>query len=191
MTKTLVIWWRFGKEHGEENFRVNPPGVIAAHLDQKVAAFRATPDALWRWWQVEDGLIVECPGPDAYGFGADTRVYYLVERGLAVIGNIHFPELRDTYRWYIHLADIFYDSVRACWIKKDLFCDIVVEPDGRHHRLFDLGDLGEALKIGLVSPAQVSDILRRTDSFLKRIADGAFPFPEVLRGQGISRKLYP
>ena len=36
--RTLVVWWRYGKDHSEEGFRVNPPEVIAAHLDQKMVA---------------------------------------------------------------------------------------------------------------------------------------------------------
>ena len=45
--KTLIDWWRYGKEHEEEDFRVNPPEVVAAHLDRKIAAFRTQPDGEW------------------------------------------------------------------------------------------------------------------------------------------------
>lgn len=189
LCKTLVIWWRYGKEHSEEDLRINPSEVITGHLNQKVTAFRSVPSHLWRWWKVDDHLIVERADPTAYGFGQDTRIYYLVAQGLAVIENVCFPKTHDNWKWYIHLADIIYDSDRGCWIKKDLFCDIVIDRDGRYHRVLDLDELGEALAIGLVSPSEAWDILRRTNSVLEAIAQGAFPFPDVLRGQAICREL--
>jgi hypothetical protein len=189
VSKTLVIWWRYGKEHSEEDFRVNPPEVIAAHLDQKLANFRSVPEHLWRWWQINDNLIVERPDPTGYGYGPDTIIYYLLKRGLTIIKNIHLPKPNDGWKWYLHLADIFFDSGRECWIKKDLFCDIVIDHDGRYHRVLDLADLAEVLAIGLVSPPQASAILRRMDSVLKAIAEGLFPFPEILEGQAICRQL--
>lgn len=80
MQQTTVVWWRFGKEHGEKaGFRLNPPTVIAHHLDAKVAQLRRTPMDQWRWWS--DGkLLVERPDPHGYGYGPDTRIYYLVEQ---------------------------------------------------------------------------------------------------------------
>lgn len=128
--KTLVIWWRFGKEHGKgDGFGVNPPTIIEQHLDAKAAHFRNTPDEQWRW--LRDGsLIVERPDPNGYGYGQDTRIYYLVERGLTIIENIHLPGPRAAWSWYIHLANIFYDAQRQCWISQDLFCDILLTPDG-------------------------------------------------------------
>lgn len=48
MHPTLVVWWRYGKEHAEETFRVNSSDVIATHLDAKIARFRQTPETEWR-----------------------------------------------------------------------------------------------------------------------------------------------
>jgi hypothetical protein len=189
LEKTLVAWWSYGKEHVGDDLRLNSPEVIASHLDAKIAAFCATPGDKWRWWQVDDDLLVERPKPDSRWCGPDTRIYYLVKRGLGIIENIHYPPPDDRWKWYIHLADIFYDSSRECWIMKDLFTDILVGDDNRTCRVVDLDDLAEALDLGLLTPAQASDVLRRTDLTLAAIAKAAFPFPEIGRGRAAGREL--
>nr|AGC72846.1 hypothetical protein [uncultured bacterium A1Q1_fos_1246] len=187
--KTLAIWWRYGKEHSEDDgFRVNPPAVVEQHLDAKAAHFRATAPATWRWWG-EGNLIVERPDPDGYGYGADTRIYYLVDRGLTIVENIHLPAPWTPWSWYIHLADIFYDARRQCWISKDLFCDVILTPDGRRYHVNDLGDVGHALYLGLLSAEQATHILRRTDALLEAIVLGHFPFPEIAEAQALCRRL--
>lgn len=187
--KPLVVWWRFGKEHSEESFRVNSPDVVAAHLDGKIAVARQTPTADWRWWQEDASLIVERPTPDSWLYRPDTHIYYLVERGLAVIENIHVAEWGDEWRWYIRVADIFRDEGRDAWIMQDLFCDIIVHEDNHRYRLYDLHDLGNALDMGLLTPARTSDILRRTNAALQAIEAGEFPFPEIRRGQDACLRL--
>lgn len=186
--KPIVVWWRFGKEHSEEDFRVNAPEVVAAHLDEKVAQFRLTPEDAWLWWQ-EGSLLVEKPAPDSWLYRPDTVIYYLVERGLCVIENIHVREWGDEWRWYVHIADIFYDSDRDAWVMKDLFCDVIVHEDRQRYRVLDLHDLGNALDLSLISPQEASDILRRTESVLRAIEQGEFPFPEMARGADICRSL--
>jgi hypothetical protein len=189
MRPTLVIWWRYGKEHSEEEFRLNPPAIIAAHLDAKAACFRQTPEAEWRWWHVDDDLIVERPVPDNLFYREDTRIYYLPMRGLAVIENIHLQPPYDIWSWYLHLANITYDSDRATWVKQDLFCDILIGQDGHSQRVIDLDDLATALDIGLLSPRRASDVLRRTEATTQAIARGEFPFPEIERAHTACREL--
>ena len=68
--KTLVIWWRFGKEHGKgDGFGVNPPTIIEQHLDAKAAHFRNTPDEQWRWF----GRIRTEPRPEERAAWPATR----------------------------------------------------------------------------------------------------------------------
>jgi hypothetical protein len=112
MNKTLVVWWRYGKEHDPAGgeFRVNQPSVISAHLDQKLAAARTWPAADWRWWQVDAELLVERADPAGFGFGPHTRIYYLPRRGLAVVENVRFAPPNDRWKWYLHVADIFWDA---------------------------------------------------------------------------------
>lgn len=189
MRPTLVIWWRYGKEHSEESFRVNSPQTIAAHLDAKVAHFRQTSKAEWRWWQVDDEVLVERPVPDNLFTREDTRIYYLPARGLAVIENIHLRPPYDSWPWYLHLANISFDADRNTWVKQDLFCDILIGRDGRSHQVIDLDDVATALDIGLLSARQASDILRRTETTTQAIARGEFPFPEIERARAACREL--
>ncbi len=187
--KTLAIWWRYGKEHSEDDgFRLNPAAVVEQHLDAKVAHFQATAPETWRWWR-EGNLVVERPNPDGYGYGSDSRIYYLVDRGLTIVENIHLPDPWRPWIWYIHLADIFYDARRQCWISKDLFCDVILTPDGQRYHVNDLGDVGYALQLGLLSAEQATQILCRTDALLEAIALGRFPFPEIAEAQALCRRL--
>jgi len=193
MQKTLIVWWRFGKEHGEEDFRVNPPEVIAQHIEKKAAQFRAMAEAGaeadWPWWQVDEGLLIEKPA--GTWFGPDTRIYYLLKRGLVVIENIHLKPPDDHYKWYVHLADIKYDSTHDYWTMQDLFCDVLIDADNQTCRVIDLVDLAEALNVGLVDAGRTAEILRRTDLVLAAIARDAFltpdtfPFDEVKQGQAV------
>lgn len=189
MHSTLVVWWRYGKEHGEEEFRVNLREIIATHLDTKAAHFRQTPETEWRWWQVADDVIVERAAPDNLYYREDTRIYYLPKRGLGVVENIHLNPPHAAWSWYIHLADIVYDAPRACWVMQDLFADILVGRDGCSHRVIDLDDLATALEVGLLSPRQAAEVLRRTDATTRAIARGEFPFPEIERARATCREL--
>jgi len=60
MEKTLVVWHRLGKEHGEgKGCRANPPEVVEEHVCGKIKAFRQTPDAQWRWYRLSDEVLAE------------------------------------------------------------------------------------------------------------------------------------
>jgi hypothetical protein len=191
MNKTLVVWWRYGKEHdpaGEE-FRVNPPGVIARHLDEKIAAARRWPAADWRWWQVDDELLVERVDPSGHNYGPDTRVYYLPRRGLGVIEKPHRRPPDERWTWFIHVADTFWDARRECWIMQDLFADVLVDSGGRACRVIDLDEVATALDLGLLTPSHASTVLRTTDAALRAIESGDFPFPEIVRGRAACQQL--
>lgn len=189
MRKTLVVRWRYGKEHGGDDVRVNPPYLVTEQLDEKAAAFRATPADAWRWWQVDDTLVVERPEPDGLWYGPDTRIYYLLKRGLAIIERPAHPDLDDSWHWYVHLAHIFHDHSRDCWIEKDLFCDLLIDRTCRHTHVIDLDDLADALTIGLVDVNEASDVLHRLQQLVTAVADGAFPFDEIYRAQDACREL--
>ncbi|NUM43352.1 MAG: hypothetical protein HUU38_01495, partial [Anaerolineales bacterium] len=179
LTPTLLIWHRFGKEHGEGEFRVNPPEVVAQHLQNRATLFRGstTPDD-WRWFQVDDTLIVERPAPDDVIFGPDTRIFYLLDQGISILEDIRYPRT-DRWRWYIHLADYAFNPDLDCWVMQDLFVDVFVTPDERTNQVLDLDDLALALDLSLITPAKTSEILRRTETLIWQIARGEFPFEAV------------
>jgi len=192
MKPVPIIWWRYGKEHdpGGQTFQLNPPEVVAAHLGTKLARQRAEPPDAPRCWWVDDELLIErARVPDPI-FGPDTRMYYLPRRGLAVVENLHFPQPEDArWSWYIHVARIFLDDARECWIKQDLFADIVADRAARECLVVDLDDLATALELGLVTTAETSQILRQTQAAVHAINRGEFPFPEIERGREACRKL--
>jgi hypothetical protein len=192
MKPVHIIWWRYGKEHdpGGSTFQINPAERVAAHLDDKLARQRAEPEAQRRCWQLDDDVLIERVHPDNRLFGPDTRVYYLPKRGLAVIENLRFPDPADArWSWYLHVARIYPDPARNCWIKQDLFADIVTDAGCRETLVVDLDDLATALDLGLVTVAQTSQILRQTQAAVHAINRGEFPFPEIERGRAAARSL--
>lgn len=170
MDQTLIIWRRFGKEHGENSgFRVNPPETVQQHLQNKAVSFRTTPEADWRWWQVDEHLLLEItPGsPQTY--------FYLPEQRWVLV---HYPEglsIGPEWSWYIHIGDISYDERFACWVFTDLFADAIVQEDGRTHSMLDLDDVGTAYTLGLITADMMVSILTDTQRLIDEIRAGNFP----------------
>ena len=121
-------------------------------------------------------------------FTSDSVIYYLPKRVLGIIENIMQVPNRP-WRWYIHLADIFYDPDYQAWLMKDLFLDLLVARDGRQQRLIDCDDLALALEVGLVTPAKTSEILRRAEQLMDEVGRGEFPFAEMELGRKIALEL--
>jgi hypothetical protein len=192
MKPVNIIWWRFGKEHdpGGGTFRLNPARLVAAHLDDKLALQRAEPEDQHRCWQVDAEVLIERANPSTLHCGPDTRIYYLPQRGLAAIENIHFRRPEDQrWSWYIHMVRLYHDTARDCWIMQDLFTDLVTDAGCRDSMVVDLDDLATALDIGLVTPAETSRILRLTNDAVQAISRGEFPFPEIVRGREAGKAL--
>jgi hypothetical protein len=176
--KTLVVWRRLGREHGEgQGYRVNPPEVVEEHILSKIEAFRQTPDADWRWRQINDDVLIErrdLTQPP----GLENTFVYLPRRGWVLQKPWHCDW--DGWRWYVHIGDIRYEERYGCWLFTDLFADVIVNEDNRTHSILDLDDLAQALDIGLIDPRQASRILRSTQELANLIRDGGFPPKELL-----------
>ncbi len=188
-SKTRVVWWRFGREHGGEQLQVNPAEVLDAHFEEKIERVNRRTTEAWRWWQVDENLIVEKPPPDGPLFDEDSRIYYLRNRGISVIDNVDMPPPDDCWAWFIHIADFSFEERLDSWLMKDLFLHIVVEDDNRTYHLYDLPDMALALDAGLITSAQSADILRRVDWVVNKITNGEFPFDEILRGREAAERL--
>ena len=189
MKRTLVVWRRLGKEHGEgQGFRVNPSDVVSAHIQRKVTAFRETPDDTWRWWQVTDELIVERPFA-APGFGPESLIYYLPQQNWAFVEHACFAGLGPEWPWYVHIGSTCWDQKHGCWVFTDLFCDVIVGQDLSTHSVLDLNDLARACDIGLVSGAQLTAALDSTQELVDRIRAGQFPPPELGQGRQLAGEL--
>jgi hypothetical protein len=191
MKRTNIIWWRYGKEHDPagQTFLAHPTEMVADYLDQKLAWHRALPSELRDCWEVDADLLVERADLNYLHYGPDTRFHYLVRQGLLVVENIHLDPPHDHWAWYIHVADIYFDQARECWISQDMFADILVDRTGCHSLVIDLDDIATALDLGLLTPAQASRVLRNTDAALQAIERGEFPFPDLVRGQAACREL--
>jgi hypothetical protein len=73
-------------------------------------------------------------------------------------------EGRDT--WYVDLVTIEQDGNR--YTCRDLYIDVMVPMDGRHHRMLDLDEFANAVDDGSLSIEQATDALRRWQRFLDR-----------------------
>jgi hypothetical protein len=186
-----IIWWRFGKEHdpGGQTFRLNPPALVADHMDKKVARRRSLLSEQEPCWEVDADLLVERADPQGFHYGPDTRFHYLVRQGLLVVENIHLDPPHEHWTWYIHVADIYFDQARECWVSQDMFADILVDRTGRQSLVMDLDDMATAIDMGLLTPAQSSRVLRNADAAVRAIEAGEFPFPDLVRGQAACREL--
>jgi hypothetical protein len=188
-SKTLIVWWRFGKEHERDEFKINSSDVVEAHLRSKANRFRGASMDPGRWWQVDKDLIIEHPSPGGQLFGEDSRIYYLLNRGLTVIENVRLPSPDDNWTWFIRICDFSFDQELDCWLMKDLFCDIVVENDNRTYHLFDLPDMAQALDVGLITPAESGEILNRIDLVVHSISAGDFPFDDILLARAAADRM--
>ena len=73
-------------------------------------------------------------------------------------------EGRDT--WYVDLVTIEEDGNR--YTCRDLYIDVMVPMDGRHHRMLDLDEFANAVDDGSLGIEQATDALRRWQRFLDR-----------------------
>lgn len=187
----MIVWWKFGKEDAgsQEDLRIFPPEVVAAQIEKRLAYYRAFPESDWRWWQVSDTLLVERPVANGRTYTEDTRIYYLIPRGLVVVERAHFPAPYERFTWCIHLSKTYFDWERRYWLMKDLFCDILIDERNDSTEVLDLNELAQALDIGLIDIPQASEILHRTDVTLRAIRRGDFPFPEIQQARSACYEL--
>jgi hypothetical protein len=189
LRKTIVVWRRLGKEHGEESgFKLNSPEVVSAHIRDKVDKFSQTPADDWRWCQLSEEVIIEKPFADV-GFGPATVIYYLPRRNWVVVENANLHGLGEEWSWYVHIGDITYDSNYNCWIFTDLFCDIIIKKDKRTHSVLDLDELGKVFEMGLIPNTQVIQVLTDTQKLIDLVRSGGFPPMELCGCQKILDEL--
>jgi hypothetical protein len=74
------------------------------------------------------------------------------------------PEGSDA--WYVDLITVEQDANRYTF--RDLYIDVMVPMDGRHHRLLDLDEFADAIEAGSLTIKQAADALRRWQRFVDR-----------------------
>lgn len=179
MDKTLVVWRRLGKEHGEDSgFKVNSPDIVNRHIRDKVSAFSKTPDHSWRWWQINEKLIVETEGADS-GINNRKIFYYLPHKNWLIVENFDSRSFENVWKWYIHIGNTSFDRDLNCWIFTDWFSDVIVKNDNISHSVLDLDELGYAFSLGLIDSDQLRKILTSTQELVDTIRGGNFPPKEI------------
>lgn len=179
MEKTLVVWRRFGKEHGEgRGFKINTQDIIDRHIEEKVNILSKTNENEWRWWKVSNKLIIEKVISNE---NSDMQkvFYYLPHKNWIIVKNFHSNHLGGEWNWYIHIGDIDYSEKYNCWIFTDLFCDIIVQSDKKTHSILDLDELGNVFNMGLIDSKRMVKILNSTQELIDNIREGNFPPEEI------------
>jgi hypothetical protein len=175
MNKILIVWRRLGKEHGENmGFRLNDEDIIERHLQEKITAFKQTPVNKWRWWQINDDLLIETKAGEAV-----QTIYYLPRHHWVIL---HFPQglhLEEEWEWYVHIGDIAFTSRYNCWVFTDLFCDVVVKSDLRTYRVLDMEEAILAQKMELISMQQLAQIQHAVQCLIELIMAESFPPPDI------------
>jgi hypothetical protein len=106
------------------------------------------------------------------------RVYVLLEFGVALQQPcwhtfIHSSGEREegleSYlgapsTWYVDLLEV--DARGDRFVVRDLYADVMVPTDGRHHRMLDLDELADAMADGSLPVGVAIDGLRRWQRFL-------------------------
>ncbi len=179
MKKTMVVWRRLGKEHGENaGYRVNPDEVVNQHLDTKLDSFRQTDETDWKWWHINENLLVET-SEETNDAGDVTTNYYLPHRNWLIVENFPYGGNHDGWKWYIHIGSTRYDDTRSCWIFTDWFSDVLVKPDNVSHTVLDLHDLARGFELGLIAKEEMTEILISTQTLVDSIRNGQFPPAEL------------
>ncbi len=187
--KTMVVWRRLGKEHGEhQGFQLNPPQVVERHLLTKLEQFRACPPSDWRWWQVADDFVMEKPPTDV-GIKPTSVTYYLPEQGWTIMEDVAFPGLAPDWFWYVHISQLDFSEKYRAWIMTDLFADMLIARDGHRHTVMDLDELADAEQMHLITVAQLRMALQSCQKLINLINQREFPPTEIRQSMGYLQSL--
>ena len=96
---------------------------------------------------------------------------YLPENGLKI--SRFLRENGELLYWYCDIIDAE-PGEEGGTVFADLLVDVVVYPDGKL-QIWDLGEAGEVLRNGEITPELLADSLQRTDELLRIIYRGRFP----------------
>ncbi len=189
MKKTMIVWRRLGKEHGENaGYRVNPDEVVSRHLDDKLDGFRKTHETDWKWWQVNENLLVET-SEEINEVGDKTVNYYMPRNNWLIVKNVPYGMNHGGWKWYIHIGSMRHDEERSCWVFTDWFSDVLVKPDNVSHTVLDLNDLARGFELGLITRDEMTEILISTQALVDSIRDGRFPPAELEAWHGGAERL--
>ena len=92
------------------------------------------------------------------------RTYVLLDLGVSMSVPVG-REAVDPHSWHVNLVSIERDGRH--YAVRDLFLDVIVPVDGRHHRMLDLDEFaGQRVEDGSLTVSEAIDALRRLQAFL-------------------------
>ena len=106
------------------------------------------------------------------GRGLLERVFVLLDLGVSMsipvwqgrVGHEGEPGPDGPTTWYVDLVHVTTDV--GSIVVRDLFIDVIVPTDGRHQRILDLDEYGDAIESGELDLATAVDGLRRWQRFI-------------------------
>ena len=81
-------------------------------------------------------------------------------------GSVFEVDPKGADSWYVDLVTVDVQGDR--YIFRDLYIDVIIPTDGRHHRMLDLDEFADAMAEGTLSLEDAIDGLRRWQRFLDR-----------------------
>ncbi|WP_152365512.1 DUF402 domain-containing protein [Microlunatus speluncae] len=148
-----------GYEHDPDDLFGPLPGV---RLDNVLAYEMAAPERFEPW-------------PDRTSL---QRTFVLLDLGVSLNipcwrkatlrnGNRVEVPAADEGTWYVDLITVDQPDPTT-FVLRDLFIDVMIPADARHHRMLDLDEFGDAIEGGKITVPQAVDALRRWQRFLDR-----------------------
>jgi len=81
-------------------------------------------------------------------------------------GSVFEVDPKGADSWYVDLVTVDVQGDRYTF--RDLYIDVIIPTDGRHHRMLDLDEFADAMAEGTLSLEDAIDGLRRWQRFLDR-----------------------
>jgi hypothetical protein len=180
----IIIWRRFGKEHGEDAFRLNDSDTVLRHLTTKAEGARETTADPWPWYHVSDQLLMERVTNAAGGTAG--LLSYLPERECLI--EDRWDDAGESHEWCIHLGSTEYDEALSSWVFTDWFVDIIWSPSSGRYRVVDLDDLADVHQLGVVDDLLLHHILQSSQALLDSL-ENAFPPVELTKMSALMRQI--
>ncbi|MBP5732887.1 MAG: DUF402 domain-containing protein [Lachnospiraceae bacterium] len=95
-------------------------------------------------------------------FSHGCSIYYL-KQGIKV--SKFYRHDNSLLYWYCDIVDYDFDEANETLTVTDLLADVIIFPDG-HMKVVDLDEMADALDEGLITPAMLSEALRRLNELL-------------------------
>ncbi|MEX1157369.1 MAG: DUF402 domain-containing protein [Thermomicrobiales bacterium] len=91
------------------------------------------------------------------------RVFVLLDVGVQLSNPVWWHG-DDATTWYVDLVTVTVSG--STYTVRDLYIDVIIPTDGRHHRMLDLDEFAVAISDGSLSPLDAVDALMRWQRFL-------------------------